>query len=148
MHSHTHNIKFSRVIALRVRVNEGRWLVETESGYFPDGFHSYIAPTKKTLGPYQTREIAVGVGKRQVCKVYGISWGEVVSGGDFETVADSSVRWEVLWSPPDSEYSRVVVKLVGSALTHIDGNNSTKDMEVEEDEDVDEYHCMYQTAAF
>lgn len=140
--------EFSRIVALRVKVNEGRWLVETESGICTDEFRSRVDTTKKTLGPYQSRAIAVGMGKRHMSQVCGICWDEVVSEGHLKTVADSCIRWEVVWSPPDLEWSRVVAKLIGAERARTDGNHSAEDMEVEEDEDDDEFIGMHVTAAF
>lgn len=106
--------EYSRVTARRISTAVGRWVVDVEQGYPPDGFHSYQEPSKKQLGPYATKALAVQVAKEQVGSVYGIEWDEVVEGGELRVIADSPMRWEVDWSPPDSEHSHVTVRMLCS----------------------------------
>jgi len=109
--------QYSCVIARRIAAAAGQWVVDVEQGYPADGFHSYQEPTKKRLGPYATRSLAVQIGKRQVGAVYGIKWDEVIEGGDLNVKEDSSHKWEVVWCPPDSEYAHVIVRMLPSAQT-------------------------------
>lgn len=116
--------EYSRVTVQRICTTAGRWIVEVESGYPADGFHSYNPPTRKQHGPYENRERAVAIGKRCVGQVYGIPWSEVVSGGELDVRADCSTKWEVYWSPPDSEYAHVTVRRLPDVGDSKGTNNS------------------------
>ncbi|KAI0567421.1 hypothetical protein FGB62_2g148 [Gracilaria domingensis] len=87
------------------------WTLVHEQGFFPDGFHSYMEPTKRELGEFRAREEAVRVGKNNVGNE-DYPWEELVEGGDLEIVSDNETKWEALWSPPDSQYSRVTAMRV------------------------------------
>ncbi|CAN8063591.1 unnamed protein product [Agarophyton chilense] len=103
---------YSLVSIQFIDLSKGNWIVETKMGIIPSDRHAFIEPERNTLGPFQTRASAVEVGKERVGSICRRSWEGVVRDGNLKVVYDTSCKWGILWTPPNSRYSLIVVRVL------------------------------------